>query len=95
MSEIIITEELVAKLAAAEAKEDVIQAFSAEGIDITEEQLEALAAAEAQEGELSEDSLDSVAGGSILSAFKGIRFIYPPFIPFRPDWRKFLLFFKK
>lgn len=96
MNEIIITEELEAKLAAAESLEEVVKACAEEGIEITLEQLEAAIARIPQEGELTEDTLDNVAGGasSLLSAIFRIRLpIIIPGCPCpRPDFR---WFFKK
>lgn len=96
MNEIIITEELEAKLAAAESLEEVVKACTEEGIEITLEQLEAAIAGIPQEGELTEDTLDNVAGGasSLLSILSRIKL--PIIIPGCPCPRPNIRwFFKK
>ena len=57
-----ISPELQAKISDAESLEDVVRICAEEGITVSKEQLEALEASTA-DGELSEDALDSVAGG--------------------------------
>ena len=68
MNEFIITEELEAKLAAAESLDEVVKACAEEGIEITLEQLEAAIAGITQDGELTEDTLDNVAGGASVAS---------------------------
>lgn len=65
MDEKIISEALEAKLEAAQTTEDVIKAFAEEGIEVTREQLEAPVPS-GPDGELSEDALDNVSGGSVI-----------------------------
>lgn len=81
MDEKIMSEALEAKLEAAQTMEDVIKAFAEEGIEVTREQLEeALRQYQASEsGELSEETLDAVAGGAKL---RGKAFLRLPFFPF-------------
>ena len=54
-------EVLMSKLDGAETVDDVIRICAEEGVEITEEQLKQMAMEEA--GELTEDALDTVAGG--------------------------------
>lgn len=65
MEVIQISQELEEKIRQAETVEEVVQACTEEGIQITKEQLEAGLLPES-EGELSEDMLDNVSGGSIV-----------------------------
>jgi len=55
--------ELEGKIAAAKSDEEAIQIFADAGIALTPEQMAALA--EGTNGELSEESLDLVSGGSV------------------------------
>ena len=54
-------EVLMSKLDGAETVDDVIRICAEQGVEITEEQLKQMAMEEA--GELTEDALDTVAGG--------------------------------
>lgn len=65
-----ISKELEAKLQNAETLEDVQKVFAEEGIEVTMEQLEA-ELAKAKNGELDENALDNVAGGTILPVIIG------------------------
>lgn len=65
MDEKTMSEALEAKLAAAQTMEDVIRAFTEEGIEVTREQLEAPVPS-GRDGELGEDALDNVSGGSVI-----------------------------
>ena len=50
--------------------EDVVRAFSEEGIEVSAEQLEAmLNEAASADGEISEETLDHVSGGASLRAW--------------------------
>lgn len=60
-----MSEALKAKLEAAQTMEDVIQVCAEEGIEVTREQLEAPVPS-GPDGELSEDALDNVSGGSVI-----------------------------
>ena len=81
MDEKTMSEALEAKLTAAQTMEDVIKAFAEENIEVTREQLEeTLRQYQASEsGELSEETLDAVAGGTIL---RWPTILRPPFFPF-------------
>lgn len=71
-----ISKELEAKLQNAETLEDFIKACAEEGIEVTEEQLEAELKAQ-ESGELNENALDNVAGGSIWPwAAIGLGYLY-------------------
>lgn len=90
MDEMIISKELEAKLQAAQTIEDVIKVCAEEGIELSKEQLEdVLSQYQAGEnGELSEDSLDTVAGG--INWLDIIRNTFPRPLPFPrprlPKW---------
>ena len=59
------SEALKEKLGKAESMEDVVRAFSEEGIEVSAEQLEAmLNEATSADGEISEEVLDHVSGGT-------------------------------
>ena len=85
------SEALKEKLGKAESMEDVVRAFSEEGIEVSAEQLEAmLNEATSADGEISEEALNHVSGGAPLRAW--LRYIprtFPlpiprPFPPSRP-----------
>lgn len=63
-------QELEAKIANAVSEEEVLTIFAEAGISVTAEQLNA--DMESTDGELSEDALDNVAGGSIWYIAKKI-----------------------
>lgn len=61
------SEALKEKLGKAESMEDVVRAFSEEGIEVSAEQLEAmLNQVTSADGEISEEALDHVSGGTHL-----------------------------
>ena len=63
--------------------EDVVRAFSEEGIEVSAEQLEAmLNEATSADGEISEEALDHVSGGAPLRAL--LRYIPRCFLIPRP-----------
>ena len=85
------SEALKEKLGKAESMEEVVRAFSEEGIEVSAEQLEAmLNEATSADGEISEEALDHVSGGAPFSAlFRYITLLFPlpaprPFPPKRP-----------
>lgn len=61
------SEALKEKLGKAESMEDVVRAFSEEGIEVSAEQLEVmLNQVTSADGEISEEALDHVSGGAHL-----------------------------
>lgn len=58
-----IIKDVEAKIANAQSDEEVLKIFADAGYPITREQLEA----ETADGELSEDMLDAVSGGSVMN----------------------------
>lgn len=70
-----ISKELEAKIMNAENMDEIVEICVAEGIDVTKEQLEAEVAkqqAAAADGELDEDALDAVSGGSAALLVIGV-----------------------
>lgn len=81
------SEALKEKLGKAESMEDVVRAFSGEGIEVSAEQLEAmLNEATSADGEISEEVLDHVSGGIIC--FPWWIYLPRPFPPKRPWFRR-------
>ena len=60
-----ISQELESKIRQAETLDDVVRICTDAGIDVTREQLQA---ADMPDGELDENALDLVSGGSVLGA---------------------------
>lgn len=95
LEELLSNQKFIDALGAADKAEEVIRIFAEQDVEVTKEDAEALLAArdKATEGELNEDALDSVAGGS--KWWIG-RFIFPiiplipcprPPLPRYPRWR--------
>jgi len=59
-----ISKELEEKIVNAESLDEIVALCAAEGIQVTKEQLEAELAMRSKDGELDENDLDAVAGGS-------------------------------
>lgn len=64
-----LTKELEEQISAAKSLDDVVKLCTDAGIPVTKEQLEATALPEA-DGELTEEALDAVSGGSVYYAFQ-------------------------
>lgn len=77
------SQKLEEKIKAAETLEDVVNICSEEGIAVTKEQLEA-ALAQTEGGELSEDVLDNVSGGTSMLWRALIPIIGGPLRPISP-----------
>lgn len=80
-------EKLAQQLAACKSNEETLKVLADNGIQVSAEEMDELmeaAKVQASEGELSEDSLENVAGGAKF------RFIVPILLPILPViwWRK-------
>lgn len=80
-----LTKELEEQISAAKSLDDVVRLCADTGIPVTKEQLKAAALPEV-DGELTEEALDAVSGGSVYYAFQ--RFLQRR-RPHRGDGRRF------
>ena len=94
LEELFSNQEFVNALGAADKAEEVVRIFAEHDVEVSKEDAEALLAArdKAPEGELSEDALDGVAGGSRIGdwirRFPRPRFPWPRFpLPRYPRWK--------
>lgn len=73
IKEIFSDEEFVASLMNMESPEDVQKALAEKGLELSVEEIEKIRqAAMDQEGELSEEALEGVAGGSVAAIVLGV-----------------------
>lgn len=92
-------QEFVTKMLSCEEPEQVQKLFADNGVEITLEEVKAmgkaLAAMSESDGELNEDDLEGVAGGSLKSIMSQLEYILHVDAPRAPRWSDIKRFFSR